>query len=161
MPGMLGACLQAVGQEIGHGLERRGASGAAHEQVGGSPPCRAAGQVPCDRKVPVSPHGDKGCGLAPMDGQTPPTGRRPAQREFTFPAQGRDALHRQDEAEQCWTHMVTNDGPHLMPSWRSKATEPDRRAPAATRILGHQGRGASGDGVVLIAEITTVSPGFK
>ena len=28
---VVGACLQAVGQEIGHGLERRGASGAAHE----------------------------------------------------------------------------------------------------------------------------------
>ena len=113
----------------------------------------------------VSRHGDKGCAQLPhVDGQTPGRlGGVQHKGNSTFPAQGRDALHRQDEAEHVG-HMVTNDGPHRLVQLALKGADLSLRI--KERACSHpdidtKGVERSGDGVVLIAGDHHGVPGLQ
>lgn len=87
----------------------------------------------------VSRHGDKGCAQLPhVDGQTPGRlGGVQHKGNSTFPAQGRDALHRQDEAEHVG-HMVANDGPHRLVQLALKCADLSLRIKERTlQLPGH------------------------
>ena len=113
----------------------------------------------------MSRHGDKGCAQLPhVDGQTPGRlGGVQHKGNSTFPAQGRDALHRQDEAEHVG-HMVTNDGPHRLVQLALKGADLSLRI--KERACSHpdidtKGVERSGDGVVLIAGDHHGVPGLQ
>ena len=99
-----------------------------------------------------------------MDGQTPGRlGGVQHKGNSTFPAQGRDALHRQDEAEHVG-HMVTNDGPHRLVQLALKGADLSLRI--KERACSHpdidtKGVERSGDGVVLIAGDHHGVPGLQ